>query len=627
MKKQTVWIQKHCGKPWFAIMVNLVLLAVLLALFSPAYETNDDMGLCAIVNGAKGSYDAHMIYVNYLAGLLLSALYRLTDAVAWYALLQYAVLFCAFSAVTYVGLRRLRTSLPWWVFCGILLYFAFEGYIRLQYTKTAGIAAAAGMLLLLDAVTEERVRWRSAVCGLLLACAGAVYRLPQFFAEAALLSGIVIYELLRLRQYTKQEAKRRFLRYVRTAAALLFAVAVLYGADRLAYRSEDWQRYEAYNAARTELFDYRFPDYKKNREAYEALGIDENAYQLLRGWNHMDTEKFSQEVLEELIALKTPKSVDLDFLKGFVRKVLLKLYTVRSFWCFLLTLLVWLLSARHRGRDIAALLGELAAVVVLYFFLYYQGRYLRNRVDVGIWLAASLAVLWISAPGKRRESVKCPVAGADPAAQADIRGNLAMQADIGENPAAQADVRGNLAARADVRVTPETQADGRCRREWKRSLRVLQRAAGPALFVFLVLATYGTWEKRLRINNASEEQKQSSYREVLEYISADKEHLYITKSGAVSFAKSYGVFDAIPAGITENTLALGGWPANTPGYVEKMREYGITNPFRDMIGNEQIYLVDDEIDVTMEYLRTYYDAQAQAVLTASPGKAKIYRIE
>lgn len=564
MKKITEWIQRHCEKAWFCVCANICLLAVLLLLFSPAYETNDDMGLCAIVNGVKGTYDAHMIYVNYLIGLLLTRLYRVTDAVSWYALLQYAALLCAFSAVTYVEIRRFRKRPSGWIFAAVLLLFAYEGYIRLQYTKTAGIVSAAGMILLLDAVTGERIRKRSAVCGIVLAGFGAMYRLPQFFAEAFLMLGIVIYELINLRQLAPGAAKKRLGRYVGAAAALLGVVAVLYGADRLAYRSEEWQRYEEYNAARTELFDYGFPDYEKNRETYEELEIDENAYQLIRGWNHMDTEKFSVEIMEELIAKKTPVKLDLRFVKGFIKKVLLKLYTVPGFWCFLLVLLVWLFSVRHRRQDIAAILGEFFAVGLLYCFLYYQGRYLRNRVDVGIWMAATMTVLWILAPG-----------GAFP--------------------------RGKI-------------------------MRVCVNAVGPALCILLTLAAHGVWEKRLRINTADERQKQSVCREVLEYIASDGEHLYLTKSGAVSLAKSYGVFDSIPAGLMENTLALGGWPANTPGYVEKMREYGITNPFRDMIGNEQIYLVDDDVQETLAYLRTYYDADVQAALEAEPGNAKIYRI-
>ena len=134
MKKITEWIQRHCEKAWFCVCANICLLAVLLLLFSPAYETNDDMGLCAIVNGVKGTYDAHMIYVNYLIGLLLTRLYRVTDAVSWYALLQYAALLCAFSAVTYVELRRFRKQPSGWIFVAVLLLFAYEVYIRLQYS-------------------------------------------------------------------------------------------------------------------------------------------------------------------------------------------------------------------------------------------------------------------------------------------------------------------------------------------------------------------------------------------------------------------------------------------------------------------------------------------------------------
>lgn len=29
------------------------------------------------------------------------------------------------------------------------------------------------------------------------------------------------------------------------------------------------------------------------------------------------------------------------------------------------------------------------------FYLYYQGRYLENRVEVGMWFAISLVVIWL----------------------------------------------------------------------------------------------------------------------------------------------------------------------------------------------------------------------------------------
>ena len=49
----------------FAIAANLLLLLLLLLIFRPIFETNDDIGLMNLVNGAKKVYDPHMVYSNY----------------------------------------------------------------------------------------------------------------------------------------------------------------------------------------------------------------------------------------------------------------------------------------------------------------------------------------------------------------------------------------------------------------------------------------------------------------------------------------------------------------------------------------------------------------------------------
>lgn len=557
MRSITVFTRKHKDKVWFSLFINAVLLTFLLIIFRPSYETNDDMGLCSIVNGAYGTFDAHMIYANYLLGLILSGLYKMTQALPWYALVQYAALFAAFTALTVVLLRRSETMAARFLGFSILLCFSYEGYIRLQYTKTAGILTVAGVFLMFYALCTEKRNMRALVCGMAIACFGAMYRLPQFFTGAFLMTGIGLFQLFQLGGRGKKEFWKRAGSYVGAFAILLLLVIGLYGVDRLSYQSEGWQKYESYNEARTELFDYGFPGFEKNQEEYEKLGIDSTAYRMLRGWNHMDTEKFTEEIMEKIVGMRTPKQINLSFLKNFCRKVILQFFTVPVFWCFLLVFLFWLLLCRHRWTDVTVFLYECFAVGILYFYLFYRGRYLRNRVDVPIWLAASLVLFW---------------------------------------------------------VLPVVQ-------------RLWAKWAVPVFLAGVLILTHGTWEKRLRVNTAAEPQKREAYREVLEYLAADKEHLYITRSGAVSLMSSYGIFESIPAGIVENTLSLGGWPANTPGYVARMEKYGITNPFRDMIGNEQIYLVDGKIEEMMEYLHTYYDGDAEAVQVAEPGNAKIYKIE
>ena len=215
-----------------------------------------------------------------------------------------------------------------------------------------------------------------------------------------------------------------------------------------------------------------------------------------------------------------------------------------------------LLAGKFSRETVLSLIFEAVMVILLYFYLYYQGRYLYNRVDVGIWFAVSLVVLWNYQPGNRRYT----------------------------------------------------------------------RCGGPVLAVLAlaVCVSQGNWVSRLRVNAKEDYSKMRAF---IEELHSDQEHLYLTKMGTVSFAKAYGVFDVIPKGMADNLYPLGGWTANTPVYTEVLEKYGVTNPFRDMIGNEKVYLVDKEIDRTMDYLHTYYDADAEAEEVTQNGKTGIYQIQ
>ena len=88
----------------------------------------------------------------------------------------------------------------------------------------------------------------------------------------------------------------------------------------------------------------------------------------------------------------------------------------------------------------------------------------------------------------------------------------------------------------------------------------------------------------------------------------------------VSEIVCYGPFDRMPENLLDNIYWFGGWECRTPGIVDKMREHGIENPYRDMINNESVYLIDDQIDLTMAYIHEYYDENAEAVFIKNSRK-------
>ena len=53
MIREDTWLEKRREKLWFSFLLNALILFVLLAVFRPVYETNDDMGIAGLVKSAK----------------------------------------------------------------------------------------------------------------------------------------------------------------------------------------------------------------------------------------------------------------------------------------------------------------------------------------------------------------------------------------------------------------------------------------------------------------------------------------------------------------------------------------------------------------------------------------------
>lgn len=128
-----------------ALAANLLALFAMVLVMRPSFETNDDIVFAELGSGLRGVKDAHLVFQNYGLGVIYRFLYAVTGRLPWYTIFQYVILLVAFTAVTYVLINRLEgisgLCLSLILVCG----FGYEGYIHLQFTKTAGIAAAASV--------------------------------------------------------------------------------------------------------------------------------------------------------------------------------------------------------------------------------------------------------------------------------------------------------------------------------------------------------------------------------------------------------------------------------------------------------------------------------------------------
>lgn len=555
MQDRTYLKQKY-RKISVALISNLLILGAMVAFMRPSFETNDDIVFAELGSGLRGVKDAHLVFQNYGLGMIYRLLYGVTGRLPWYTIVQYMILFAAFTVVTYVLISRLGEISGLCLFVILACGFGYEGYIHLQFTKTAGIAAAAAVFLLLYLLEQEKYSWWGIAGGILLAVIAYMYREDQFWASCGLMAGAGLLFLFDLRKYRNKKLRRLGI-CVLTFGVLLLSVFGVDRWDSSKYRSAEWEEYQEFNRLRSELLDYGFPDYDSNQEIYEELGISREAYELYKSWNFNDTEKFDTEVMKKLVDLKQKRPLTIRTVTAFLRRFPSDLLRMPMFYFFAVFAVLWLLCGKKDVCSVISVLAECLLLVVVYFYLYYQGRYMVNRVDVGLWFSACLVMLWIFSSGEVRHM--------------------------------------------------------------NTKVSVLLCMICVVLGQFMM---YKDW----RLATSSIPEARVSQRAVLETIGTDKEHTYLAKSGMLSEIVCYGPFDRMPENLLDNVYWFGGWECRTPGYTRAMEVHGIINPYRDVVNNENIYLVDDNIDLTLKYIRQYYAENAQAVFVKTIGNVDVYQI-
>lgn len=555
MQDRTYLKQKY-RKISVALISNLLILGAMAAFMRPSFETNDDIVFAELGSGLRGVKDAHLVFQNYGLGMIYRLLYGVTGRLPWYTIVQYMILFAAFTVVTYVLISRLGEISGLCLFVILACGFGYEGYIHLQFTKTAGIAAAAAVFLLLYLLEQEKYSWWGIAGGILLAVIAYMYREDQFWASCGLMAGAGLLFLFDLRKYRNKKLRRLEI-CVLTFGVLLLSVFGVDRWDSSKYRSAEWKEYQEFNQLRSELLDYGFPDYDSNQEIYEELGISREAYELYKSWNFNDTEKFDTEVMKKLVDLKQKRPLTIRTVTAFLRRFPSDLLRMPMFYFFAVFAVLWRLCGKKDVFSVISVLAECLLLVAVYFYLYYQGRYMVNRVDVGLWFSACLVMLWIFSSGE---------------------------------------------------------------------VRYMNTKVSVLLCMICVVLGQFMMYKDWRLATSSIPEARVSQRAVLETIGTDKEHTYLAKSGMLSEIVCYGPFDRMPENLLDNVYWFGGWECRTPGYTRAMEVRGIINPYRDVVNNENVYLVDDNIDLTLKYIRQYYAENAEAVFVKTIGNVDVYQI-
>ena len=299
----------------------VLLWAVLALLFDFFYDLNDDVLIKDIIAGIyTGSPDAHNNQMLYPISLIFAGLYRITDRVPWFGLIQIIGMMVSFAVIAcrVCGMiRRLQYRIAYIitqmiVFAGLMMW----EIVNVQYTVVAGIltTAAAVWLYTGDGVgaseeNSEKVRAtysemgafvRRNIPAIILTVIAFNIRSELVLLLSPLLAATAI------AKWSEEERKKdAFVTcgYLGVFLSICMLMLCGLGADRAAYSSPEWKEYRRFFDARTDVYDFTgVPDYDENKEFYLSAGITEEQVRLLTEYNYYLDESIDADMLETIAA-------------------------------------------------------------------------------------------------------------------------------------------------------------------------------------------------------------------------------------------------------------------------------------------------------------------------------------
>jgi len=209
------------------IFGGLLALAGYILLFPPAFNTNDDPMMMAVVSGQLyGSSDAALIFIHHWLGNALIGLYRAAPWLNGYVAAMYVGLLSGIGTSSYFALRAGRYSGFALVVVGLAIYLSFLPLLlQPQYTNVAFTLGLAG-LTALSIPGKLPLARKLLFSGLLLLA--SLLRHPAIWGLALLAGPMLLFQAWPSRQWER----------LGWLVFILMAVGIIRLADNHYYRTQ-----------------------------------------------------------------------------------------------------------------------------------------------------------------------------------------------------------------------------------------------------------------------------------------------------------------------------------------------------------------------------------------------------
>lgn len=549
----------------YSLAINLFFLALCLIFGDIKFGAIDDYFMAARLTGAFGTdYNPHLIFVNAIYGYALLPLYHLFPKIGWYYIGEMFSVFFSFTVIGYVLLQRCGARWGAILAAMFTALFASDFYLVVQFTQCASILSAAGMLLFAYGVISKEDFHapdgaHNDIRKYIPFILGVIMMLwGSVMRWQAFLMGMPFFCLGML--FILKECWAVKWRVITGLAILFITAFAMHSFDQNIYKAPEYTDFVKFQEPRVTLGDNGNYNANAVYEDAEELGLFGKDYHMLREWVWYDTEIFSVDSLKRYTNLIPPyRDPNPSIL--IPRKLLNSLGNTFHTPLFWIWFILCILIYITNPKKHLYLWSSFIIILAFMTYLLAMGR-LVYRVESGFWLYS--AVLAIPLLGKITFSIPKKFFFA-------ILGIIAIA---------------NTYTYATSGETVRDPSNGTIRH----------------------LVTKDS----------------TNFKQVFEYIDSQPQKMFLLSMDAfMRFSHHRNPpYIAAPIGSYRRTVSLGYWTPYLPEITDALKDYGITNPIKDIVNDNVIVLDDPRL---VDFLqRHHYDSVAIDTL-ATFGEMSFYK--
>lgn len=422
--------EKKYFKIVYALIINAVIMSFFLIVFQLYYEMPDDFVFSNLITDGSYNFNFMSPVMACFIGLIQNIIYPLNA----YVIVCLLFAFAACIVVTRVLLDRFNLVTAT---CFTLVFNGFlsiNHYGTIAYNHMAVLMSAVGFLCIIH--YSDREKWKFGILlGILFVIVGSIFRFALFEVCVAVAVFFVLGKSI-TDYFRKNKTERKIIDIIKNIfdpkrlIAAVIAIVLCFGTNYISSfvikSDKRVDNFIKYTAARSDVYDYRLPDYETHKEEYSKIGIDDNDLLMLRNLYMDDEGAFSYDKLKEIKSVKNSvDSAETSLFDNLKLMVICEAGNLRAVWkngtvdirnfgieagnkgvlyFFIgVLLLVFILSMKKRNFFIPIALSIITAFVYVYLWRELKVPF---RAVYPVWFSFAIYIIYSFSWDELRDYLK-----------------------------------------------------------------------------------------------------------------------------------------------------------------------------------------------------------------------------